>query len=113
MRVERSLEETADGLRFKPSKTKHGRRTISLPPSAVDALRAHRRQQLERRVALGQGRPEPSALVFCTLEGAPLSPDSLSRTWRRATLAKGLPRVTFHALRHSHASALIANGLTC
>ena len=27
------------------------------------------------------------------------------------TLAKRLPRVTFHALRHSHASALIASGL--
>jgi integrase len=111
VRVERSLEETGQGLRFKPPKTKHGRRTISLPPSAVDALRAHRRQQLEWRLALGQGRPEPSALVFCTIEGAPLSPDNLSRDWPRVTLAKGLPRVKFHALRHSHASALIASGL--
>jgi integrase len=111
VRVERSLEETAEGLRFKPPKTKHGRRTVSLPRTAVDALRAHRRQQLEWRVALGQGRPEPSALVFSTMEGAPLSPDNLSRDWRRVSVAKGLPRVTFHALRHSHASALIASGL--
>jgi integrase len=60
---------------------------------------------------LGQGRPEPTALVFSTKEGAPLSPDNLSRDWRRVTLAKGLPRVTLHALRHSHASALIASGV--
>jgi integrase len=33
LRVERSLEETAAGLRFKPPKTKHGRRTITLPPA--------------------------------------------------------------------------------
>lgn len=39
LRVERSLEETAGGLRFKAPKTKHGRRTISLPPSAVSDLR--------------------------------------------------------------------------
>jgi len=32
VRVERSLEETAAGLRIKPPKTRHGRRTISLPP---------------------------------------------------------------------------------
>ena len=82
----------------RPPKSKHGRRTVSLPPSAVDALRAHRRQQLEQRLALGQGRPDPSGLVFCTIEGGPLSPDNLSRDWRRVTLAKGLPRVTFHAL---------------
>jgi integrase len=31
VRVERSLEETAAGLRLKPPKTRHGRRTISLP----------------------------------------------------------------------------------
>ena len=41
VRVERALEETGAGLRFKAPKTKHGRRTISLPPSAVIALRAH------------------------------------------------------------------------
>jgi integrase len=82
-----------------------------LPPSAVDALRAHRKQQLELRMALGQGRPERSALVFSITDGEPLSPDNLSRDWRRVTLAKGLPRVTFHALLHSHASALIASGL--
>jgi integrase len=111
VKVERSLEETAAGLRFKGPKTLHGRRPISLPPIAVDALRAHRTQRLELRMALGQGRAEPSALVFSTIEGAPLSPDNLSRDWRRVSLAKGLPRVTFHALRHSHASALIASGL--
>ena len=99
------------GLRFKAPKTKHGRRTISLPPSAVDALRAHRLKQLELRVALGQGKPEPDALVFSTIEGAPLSPDNLSRDWRRVVTALNLPRVMFHALRHSHASALIASGL--
>jgi integrase len=108
LRVERSLEETAAGLRFKPPKTKHGRRTISLPPSAVRVLREHRRQQLEMRLALGVGRPEPEALVFSTLDGSPMSPDNLSRDWRRACTALGLPRVTLHALRHTHASALIA-----
>jgi integrase len=112
VRIERSLEETAGGvLRFKPPKTRHGRRTISLPPSAIEALRDHRRLQLEMRVALGLGRPEPNALVFCTPEGEPLSPDNLSRDWKRLVKAKKLPPVMFHALRHSHASALIAAGL--
>ena len=109
--VERSLEETKAGLRFKTPKTKHGRRVISLPLSSVDILRAHRRRQLELRIALGQGRQEPAALVFSNLEGAPLSPDNLSREWRRVAAARELPRVKFHALRHTHASALIASGL--
>ena len=111
LKVERSLEESDKGLRFKAPKTKHGRRAIPLSPTAVEVLREHRLRQLELRVALGQGKPEPGALVFCTVEGEPLSPDDLSRDWWRLTLTRGLPRVSFHSLRHSHASALIASGL--
>jgi integrase len=111
VRVERSLEETATGLRFKPPKTKHGRRTISLPPSAVALLRTHWRQRLELRLALGLGKPDPDALMFSNPDGSPLSPDNLSRDWRRACRSLGLPMVMFHALRHTHASALSAKGL--
>jgi integrase len=111
VRVERSLEETDEGLRFKSPKTKHGVRTVSLPSSAVDALRLHRRQQLERRLALGLGRPAVDALVFSMPDGSPMSPDALSSEWRRVVKTCGLPKITFHALRHSHVSALVAAGL--
>jgi integrase len=109
--ITRSVEETAAGLRFKETKTRHGRRTISLPPSAVEGLRAHRHRQLEQRLALGRGRPDREALVFCTWAGEVLSPDNLSRDWRRLLKRLALPLVTFHALRHTHASALIAGGV--
>src|SRR5262249_54951611 len=37
--IKRSLEETKDGLRIKLPKTKHGKRSLSLPPNAVAVLR--------------------------------------------------------------------------
>jgi integrase len=111
LRVERSLEETRGGLRFKPPKTVHGRRTISLPPNAVAALREHRRKQLETRLALGLGRPGPDALVFCQSDGSPITPSWLSYTWRNTCVSLKLPRVSLHSLRHAHASALIAAGV--
>jgi integrase len=111
LKVERSVEETKAGLRLKTPKTKHGRRTISLPASAVSALRTHRAHQREIRVALGQGREIGDTLVFGTHEGALPSPDNLSRDWKRLIVSHDLPKVMFHALRHSHASALIAGGL--
>lgn len=40
-----------------------------------------------------------------------MSPDYISRKWRRAAKALKPPPVMFHGLRHSHASALIASGL--
>ena len=113
LRVERSLEETtAGGLRFKAPKTKRGRRLITLPPRTVELLRAHRKQQLELRLALGLGKMGAEALVFPTPDStSPRSPRGLTKDWSRTVTALGLPRVTFHALRHTHVSALIADGM--
>jgi integrase len=46
VRVERSLEETEAGLRFKPPKTRYGYRTVTLPGSTIEAMRDHCRRQL-------------------------------------------------------------------
>jgi integrase len=108
VRIERSIEETASGLRPKGPKTRSGRRVITLPHTVIAVLREHRRGQLEQRFSLGAGALKPEDLVFATLEGNPLSPDNLSRDWRRTLRARKLPLVSFHALRHTHASALFA-----
>jgi integrase len=72
--VARSLEQTKAGLRFKEPKTTHGRRTISLPATAVAELRTHWRAQQQQRLALGAGKSPPDALVFADLNGrAPLA----------------------------------------
>jgi integrase len=40
-----------------------------------------------------------------------MSPNGLSRDWGNFVRAQGLPSVSFHGLRHSHVSALIASGV--
>jgi integrase len=67
--VRRSLEETKAGLRFKEPKTEHGRRTLSLPPSAITVLREHRKALLETRLALGLGKPDDTTLLFSEPDG--------------------------------------------
>jgi integrase len=108
LKVERSLEETkAGGLRFKPPKSGR-RRNVTLSSDAVAMLRAHLAEQITIRLALGQGgKPE---LVFGTIEGDPISPHSISRSWRQTCIARKLPCVQFHALRHTHVSLLIIAG---
>jgi integrase len=111
LHIRRAVEKTkAHGLRIKEPKTRHGRRTISLPASAVEVLKAHRKAQLELRVQLGLGKLPPDGFVFGTIKGTVRDPDRLTQDWKRFAAARGLPRVTLHALRHSHASALIASG---
>src|SRR5262249_50734920 len=52
-----------------------------------------------------------NALLFADLEGAPLSRTAISAAWSNFAAAIGLPEVTFHALRHTHASQLIDAGV--
>jgi integrase len=44
-------------------------------------------------------------------EFGPYPPDKLSRDWGNLVRDRKLPKIMFHALRHTHASALIAGGL--
>ncbi len=111
IKIERSIEETKDGLRVKPPKTKHGRRSVTIPDVAAEALRALRMQYQERRLALGIGKIEPGDLVFAVVPGEIPSPDNLSRDWRRAVKALKLPEIPLHGLRHTHASMLISSGI--
>ncbi len=111
MKIERSLEQVKGSICVKAPKTAAGRRTVSLPAFAVEALRDHRRQALELRFAVGAGALPADAPVFGDIEGSWPSPHVITLRWRAAVTRLGLPRVTFHALRHSHASALIAAGM--
>src|SRR5262245_34768480 len=109
--VQEALEETVEhGIRRKTTKTKSGQREISLPDFVVETLRDHRRQQLELRFALGAGKPPGEAVVFSSPEGNPPPPNTSTPPWARAAAELGLD-VTFHALRHTHASQLIDAGV--
>jgi integrase len=56
---------------------------------------------------------DPKALVFATREGLPLDRGNLLRKHLNPTAKKlGLPGVTWHLLRHSHATMLDVVGTT-
>ena len=112
MTIRQALEQTKKhGTRVKAPKTKAGRRTIGMPAVTVAALREHKLQVLKLRLALGAGKLRDDTPVFATLEGEWPSLMAISTQWRDAVKSLGLPKITFHALRHCHASALIAAGL--
>ncbi len=112
VRVHEALEFTkAHGIRFKSPKSKAGRRDITLPDILVDVLRDYRKAQLELRLRLGAGKLNDNDLLFADIDGAPLSPNSVSAAWSDYAKQIGMPEVTFHALRHTHASQLIDQGV--
>jgi integrase len=110
--VREAIEETkTHGIRLKPPKTKAGRRDISLPDILIEVLRTFRKEQLELRVKLGAGKLPDDALLFAGINGEPPSPKHYSKTWSNRAGQIDRPEIKYHALRHTHASQLIDEGV--
>jgi integrase len=92
-------------------KTEQSRRTLSLPPVLVSALKAHKRRQNEERQAAGP-KWKDHGLVFPSTVGTPQEPGNLVRNYKAALQRAELPESTrFHDLRHTAASLLVAQGV--
>ncbi len=91
-------------------KTRSSRRTVSLDARVVAVLRAHRRRQLEERLAWGEAWVE-SGYVFCVENGEPIHPEDISTAFERLVKQLGLPEVRLHDLRHTSATLALAAGI--
>lgn len=97
------------GLTRQRLKGKRGR-SIALDNDTVALLREHRKRQLEEQVALGGAWGNDVGLIFTGERGQPLHPDSITHTFKKRVEALGLQPITFHGLRHSHATLLLQSG---
>jgi integrase len=96
---------------FVDPKTARGRRTVSLPPEAVAALRMHRQRQADERLRLGADYRD-QGLVFSTHTGTPLIARNVVRAFKRLLVHAGLPAtIRWYDLRHGHATALLVAGV--
>jgi len=83
-------------------KTDAGVRAMALPPFALAALKDY------RAGSTGDG------IVFRDRHGLPLGMHQLEWHWyklRRRAIAEGLPSITFHDLRHVHATLALVVGV--
>src|SRR5262249_28166075 len=81
-----------------------------IPTILLPVLKAHRVQQLEERIKMGDKWHE-TGFVFTTPIGTPLEPRNVLRQYHAALKTAKLPRMRFHDLRHSCASILLAQGI--
>ena len=98
-RLLRVSETVYDGHFDKP-KTKRSTRTIPIGPGTAEIL-----------AAIGPFAVDAKALVFATREGLPLDRWNLLRKHLKPAAKKlGIPSVTWHLLRHGHATMLDSVG---
>ena len=98
-------------VRFSEPKTARGRRSLALDDATVKALRAHRKQQSEERLAWGPAWQDVG-LVFTREDGRHLDPYWPTHALPRLAREAELPRIRLHDLRHSYASAALVAGVS-
>lgn len=109
--VRRTLQRVSGaGLVFGEPKSESSRRTVELPPTALDALEAHRDLQTFERKRLGEVWQDFN-LVFPSEIGTPLEHGRIELRWHQAIKVAGIPRYRIHDLRHSVATHLLAGGM--
>jgi integrase len=106
-RVQRALVRHKKSVTFEEPKTARSRRTDYLPRPLIEKLRAHKRRQAVERIKLGEAWA-PFDLVFCSVEGTPLSVPNITYRYFRPILdAAEFPRIRLYDLRHSCATLLL------
>lgn len=96
------VAETCYLGRFGTPKTRASKRELPLSPAVVDALKVHFSRSTDRGA---------DDLVFTSRSGGPLVSNNLrNRGLRSACKRSGLPRLSWHALRHTHGTLLHSQG---
>jgi integrase len=89
--------------------TKTGRtRSLTLPAGEVSALRRFMVREAERLLAVGV-RADERTQILTGPRGEPLQPAYMSATFRAFARSHGLD-ATYHSLRHTGASLMLASG---
>jgi integrase len=89
--------------------TKSGRtRSLTLPTGELAALRGFRTREAERLLQVGVRITERTTILIGSI-GDPLKPAYMSPTFRAFARSHGL-ECTYHSLRHTAASLMLASG---
>lgn len=90
-----------------PTKTEDSQRRIVVAQMVVDELKRWKEQQQ----AVEQDTWSPDSFVVRTPEGTVPAPAAWGNSIRLARQALQLPNITFHDLRHTHATWLLESGV--
>jgi integrase len=108
--VERSTTQLGAELVTTTPKN-HERRKVQIDLRTVAVLRAWRKVQAKERLAWGAAYEDTEGMVFAQENGARLSPNAVSKAFLRAQAGLGLPRISLHSMRHTHATVLLRAGV--
>ena len=91
-------------------KSKKSIRSVAISTETVARLKEQRKLIVMEMVKEGEDY-QKNDLVICSSKGTPASTRSIMKVWNKFIERLELPRITFHDLRHTHASLLLQQGV--
>ncbi len=108
--IRRGLYITKEqGLFFKEPKNKTSKRAVAISPTVVRVLKAHKTEQKKTKLSFGKNHDEKD-LVCSLQDGQLIHPSTVTKMFQVTSEAAGY-KITFHQLRHAHASYLLQQGV--
>jgi integrase len=98
------------GLVLVQPKSRASRRTVSLPPPLVDALRVHRAWQNRERLTAGTEWVDCD-LLFARENGTAIDPKEDFRAWKQLLTDAGVRDARLHDARHTAATIMLTMGV--
>ena len=105
-----TIERTRDNTSVRSPKTKNSYRTILIDDLLVKQLKAYRLWCIETMLGHGYKLSNDSFIFTSYQTGQPATDNSVLYAFRRILKNTGLPKVTLHGLRHTHATILLNQG---
>jgi len=93
-------------LTLSEPKTKSGRRQVPILASLAQVLKEHKQRQEDEIIAAGSAWQDNN-IVFASNIGTYTEPRRVNMSMNKITDAAGLPRFTFHSLRHTFATRML------
>ena len=101
---------TGQGLMNGQPKTERSRRSIALSADTVSLLHEIRGKQITQQLEVADAWTD-SGYVFTHPDGMPIDPNLATRAFKKVVTTSGLPKLTIHGLRHTHATILLEQGV--
>ena len=76
-----------------------------LSEDTVALLHEIRGKQITQQLEVADAWTD-SGYVFTSADGMPIDPDLATRAFKKVLASAGLPKLTIHGLRHTHATIL-------
>ncbi|WP_245797944.1 tyrosine-type recombinase/integrase [Domibacillus mangrovi] len=109
-----TIERTRDAKGVRSPKTKNSYRTIMVDPAIMNQLESYKTWCKQALLKNGKKMNDEKDDTFVFINGdtaTPIADTTLLYMFRRVLKKAGLPDVTIHGLRHTHATILLSQGM--